>query len=695
MVRKVYKGVVVGATYYGVIDDDPDGNDIRVYTYSAGAIWADRDTQSDYSFPDDDQAGIAYDGDDTLYFIANKDGDSKDYLLSFDITSNEITVREEFNVALMLDRFCAGTSNSPWEFEKGFHMTSPYIFQIPSRAQLQMSFYLHKLQDLGLTGGATIKAITDKYLIDSNKNVYEYQDNIDDLIKAMATYQIYSYPKGSFAHSEALSSDQLIEIFQNNSGTYTLVFRGKAGVAKYAIRKNQTIYTFSPKNLGWDDLEQKISYSASATGGDECVLALLGQLSTPYLYADATSVPNITTTITYEFDDVKLKDALYICCVLLNGYWWFEPNGYFHFSTWAARPNSQWYRGSAGLNYEAVGTEGTDIDWVDSATLLNSCTCTIEAELDNHKNILKLTHDGDADDPSIYHTITATATGTFEWWWASSDITNDQRVQLLSNTTVGPSIRLRNSKYYYNDLVGADVEIIGAVPTNNIFDHFKLIWDCTTDTFDLYINGVLRVNGGEFRFVLTSVNKIYCSPTTNAAFSQYIDAPGLVGEADSRGYSYLEGDNLLEILRQDTKDIGPPTAEITNIIYNTWDIRGGWNSAANAPFSKLQTDDDHIRQYGPLLWTGKDTFVGARTQAALNSIASGLEAWQGMQDNPVNARLKVMTKYYYPVGYCVSFQYSGRTEFATETDTLKSKNKTDFKRPGLVELILTTNIVKK
>jgi len=185
---------------------------------------------------------------------------------------------------------------------------------------------------------------------------------------------------------------------------------------------------------------------------------------------------------------------------------------------------------------------GTLIDWVDIATLPNVCTCTIEADFDDHKNVLKLTHDGGADDPSIVHTIdTVEISGTWEWYWASSDITRTQRIifrDASNNNCI--ILKIDASKYYYYALT-VETEIVGDTPVNDTFDHFKIVFDCATDTFNLYINGTLRVNGGNFNVIGTSISNIYIDNSTNAAYSQYIGAPSDVADND-----YYEGQNLVK-----------------------------------------------------------------------------------------------------------------------------------------------------
>lgn len=281
-------------------------------------------------------AGIAkmlFQGTLYYWFILYDTVNTKNYLWTTEGTI--VTKDEEMNVMIMLDRNSLGTVNSPWEYEFAGHTTYSYVFRVARKFP-----YFIKLQDIALTGGETIIAISDKYLITSNSDLYKYTESLSDLSLAKATYKTHGFPKGKFDNITSLSTNQLIEIWEFDDPTYTLAFRSKLGTPKYNIRKGKPFYQFSPKNFGFDDLNQKVSYTATAEDVGSVVRALLGQLTNPYIYCDATSVPNIAVNMTYTFDDVRLKDALYVCSILGNVYWWYEPNGYLYFRTWAGKPDS-------------------------------------------------------------------------------------------------------------------------------------------------------------------------------------------------------------------------------------------------------------------------------------------------------------------------------------------------------------------
>lgn len=201
----------------------------------------------------------------------------------------------------------------------------------------------------------------------------------------------------------------------------------------------------------------------------------------------------------------------------------------------------EYFYGSAGFNYETVGASGTTIDWVDSATLPNSCTCTIEAEWLNHKNILKLTHDGGASDPQVIHNITQATAGIFETWLGAHDTADEIWLRLQESTTDVIIIRIETDTLDYVDSLGA-WQNIQAVADDTLY-HVKIQW-YADNTFDVYVGGSLLVDGvAVYQNQVSGISRIQFTYRSNVADSAYLDAPGLVGETDPQGYTYLEGGN--------------------------------------------------------------------------------------------------------------------------------------------------------
>ena len=327
-------GFVTGTKYY--IYFEGSGN-IQYLVYDDSttqfAIWGFAPTQDRTgTIPaNKDLRAPASASNDIVYNVFTTGGNNYLYThVIVDGVNDLLTRGAEYDVALMLDRNSIQTAGSPWAIEKAFHISTSDVYRITTEKD-----YLLKIQNLGLTGGVTIKAITDKYLVDSDKNVYLYAETIADMHTARASYQTHRVPKGRFSHASEFSTDQLIEIW---TSVPELVFRGKMGTPRYDQRR--ALWNYSINNMGYDDLQERISYDAVGEGIDNVVLALFGQLTNPYLYADATSVPNIAINMTYKFDRERFKDTLFVCMILGNAYPWYEPNGYSYFRAYGNSPAS-------------------------------------------------------------------------------------------------------------------------------------------------------------------------------------------------------------------------------------------------------------------------------------------------------------------------------------------------------------------
>ncbi|MFX1296301.1 MAG: hypothetical protein ACFFD2_15800, partial [Promethearchaeota archaeon] len=157
---------------------------------------------------------------------------------------------------------------------------------------------------------------------------------------------------------------------------------------------------------------------------------------------------------------------------------------------------ANYYKGSGGLNYETVGTSGTDIDWADSIGGTDSSMVKIiVASEDEHNNVLKHTSGGDNGTYSdIYHTITETD-NTIEIWGKYIDNgvgrhtfnIKRQDYQVCINTFFNASDNL--FIYQYGDGMGGSLNGSVAAAADT-WHHIKIIFRCSDDTYDIYLNGV-------------------------------------------------------------------------------------------------------------------------------------------------------------------------------------------------------------
>ncbi|KKN56984.1 hypothetical protein LCGC14_0567060 [marine sediment metagenome] len=185
-----------------------------------------------------------------------------------------------------------------------------------------------------------------------------------------------------------------------------------------------------------------------------------------------------------------------------------------------------------------ISNTGTSITWVDGVT--DAATTTLVAEFNERKKYLKQVRTGTVED--CYHTIgTQSKTGIYEWYVKSDNVLLQTRWTLKEGTTAIVEIDFVNlgAGIYYNDSGGTGIEITGVSAVNDTWFHFKVkVTDAATDTFDLWINNVKRVTGGECRNNQTSgINRMYLEALQTDCV-MYLDAFGMVGDSN-----YEEGDN--------------------------------------------------------------------------------------------------------------------------------------------------------
>ncbi|KKN90800.1 hypothetical protein LCGC14_0223830 [marine sediment metagenome] len=188
-----------------------------------------------------------------------------------------------------------------------------------------------------------------------------------------------------------------------------------------------------------------------------------------------------------------------------------------------------------------VGTEGTDIPFIDAATLYDG-ECIIVDEWQGHKKVLRLQDDATGgEDPTIYHSITQATSGTHEFWIGTNDVTKYWEFYTFEGG-VGYINRLRitaSSMDYYNG--AAWVALI--VVSNNILYHVQLVWRAD-NTQDIYVNDVLEANNvSTDDNMVSGVNRIHIKCFGDSTDYFYLDAYG-----EKEDPNYTVGDNYTPLI---------------------------------------------------------------------------------------------------------------------------------------------------
>jgi len=198
------------------------------------------------------------------------------------------------------------------------------------------------------------------------------------------------------------------------------------------------------------------------------------------------------------------------------------------------------YPATHNFRDEANGTSGTDIEFVDTASIPSGMRCQIISNLGDHKKVLELYDHVQATKIDITHDFDAQTDGDIELW-VRSDTVNVQTlvIGLRESTTQRTWMYLMSSKWQYYDGAVKDIPNVGT-PSVDTWHHIRIHFDCGTDKVTYYIDGI---SSGELDFFnnATNIDNIIISTGTNNPnpVLLYIDAFG-----ESWDANYNIGDNV-------------------------------------------------------------------------------------------------------------------------------------------------------
>lgn len=211
--------------------------------------------------------------------------------------------------------------------------------------------------------------------------------------------------------------------------------------------------------------------------------------------------------------------------------------------------DDEWYFGLPDdFNLETVGsiTVAGDMDFIDTLTIVGDASCELLASFNDHNNVLALSMGTGTSNPFIVHTFPGggEVTGTREFWWGTSNNTHEQDVAFLEGSPARILLKIDAGTFWYDDGGWVDTSIPA---TNDILFHHKIEWDCTSDTYDWYINEILVATGAAFNAAAVNIDGFYFKVIDDEEYTIYIDAFG-----DPAQTGYAEGDNLVARTRYGT-----------------------------------------------------------------------------------------------------------------------------------------------
>jgi len=202
------------------------------------------------------------------------------------------------------------------------------------------------------------------------------------------------------------------------------------------------------------------------------------------------------------------------------------------------------YNGTYDFREFADGTEGYDITgFADYYGAGANTSGKIISEMDDHKKVLELKDQSVVSQVRIRHNFDYTEVdSTIEFWLASNTTSSGYRglyVYFYDQDLVWTMCLVISDTVlrYYNGTSDYTIHTI----TANEFFHVKLVLDDTADTYDVYVNDVLKET--DINYISASTSNAYqiyfCTRSTNTGYKMHVDAVSYSGDPD-----YTIGENL-------------------------------------------------------------------------------------------------------------------------------------------------------
>ena len=211
-----------------------------------------------------------------------------------------------------------------------------------------------------------------------------------------------------------------------------------------------------------------------------------------------------------------------------------------------------------------------------------NCFSTIIENQNGHNKVLQLNDTVIGYKAVIVNKFINITKGTIELWFATSDYTQNTYVQLQESESNRLLIAFRNSQIQYSSGVGyIDT---GITPLNNTWFHVKIIFDCITDTYDLFINGLEINTDINFIAVATYISNLRLNTLeVDLEYISYFDAIGYSWDGYNATYSFnddIDGDDPVDFVLTEPADTN---IEVVNYIDNHYKILEMEDFGVNSP----------------------------------------------------------------------------------------------------------------
>ena len=353
-IQHISSVVVVGtvAYFYG---DNTAANTVGMYSFDGVTVdTLDIIAATSYSAL---TAGrnLAYDGVDTIYFIAVDDGTGDRYLYSYAITTDTITKRGAASYVLMRDRDTAsGVKEKAWDWAaNGFK-----VYQLHDVIKYQ----LHIIAKPAITADYKIYCLTDNFLWATKLNgdmaseIWEYEDQMSLVSSTLLDHEAGEASKGIITQLKSsipIIKNMLMRFYYNyTTATATseeIVFEGL--ITNFTEDVLQTITLVNPAKKEIKTILPSGDYTKDTDG-------LMSQLIIDYNnYATEGTLSDGGDLGTITLGGVHTEETIFDGCAKFDGFiWYFNPTGQIFYNNGT---------GDSGVNYtQANALSGVNISHV-------------------------------------------------------------------------------------------------------------------------------------------------------------------------------------------------------------------------------------------------------------------------------------------------------------------------------------------
>jgi len=316
------------------------------------------------------------------------------------------------------------------------------------------------------------------------------------------------------------------------------------------------------------------------------------------------------------------------------------------------------YYGTYDFNDEEIGTNGTNLNYVEIDNSDSNCLVQIISSVGGHKNVLELSDESAEGRVDIYNNFTTAQNyGNIEFWVRTTNSTLPTIWSVADGGTNLLRLSIENSVLRYYD--GSWHDCIGSIINSNTWYHISIQFRCTgapaykglaENNYYVYLDGVEYGNYQFENFQSSADRIIFSTEIEPSTYYSYLDAVGYSWDNSSH-----DGLGYQDIYDYGRGNINP--YDITPLLAGNWDVflsspdiyvnqsiindghRGvleiGDNSNIDTPRLIQYFDDTH--SYGTIEWWWKTTnsaygsvfrlqnYIGQSSSIILNISASNLQ----------------------------------------------------------------------